>query len=49
MKEYVKPSMEVIRLRPEEGIAHFGSDSGGEEIDVGSIRISFWFLCDRYK
>ncbi len=58
MKIYVKPSMEVIKLRPEEGIACFGSsndsghgDQGGKHQDGGhhggkSNWSSFWFFCN---
>ncbi len=44
MKNYVKPSVEVVKLRPEEGIACFGSsnDSGGGQSDW----TYFWFLCN---
>jgi hypothetical protein len=57
MKIYVKPSMEVIKLRAEEGIACFGSNnsdggnqsgghSGGGHHGGGSSWEAFWFWCN---
>lgn len=54
MKIYVKPSMEVIKLCPEEGIACFGSGNnsgdgghqGGGHHGGESNWSSFWVFCN---
>lgn len=38
MKNYIKPTIEFVELRPEEGLANCGSGGGGKNCSAGSRR-----------